>query len=184
MKPEVFIFQTILSMKIDLQVDETYKTIIRQSPIAYILATFGQVALWALGGTLTYLGRVWIFYWDLEFHLVEAMILFAYLLIVAFFWWYFWYFTYLLITSHRIEKHSPTMFLGEKKEILWFHEILKIWFFYPSIVARLLRYWTIEITSWDEEKNNIRFENAPEPEKVVHYLKEIKTDYHRMGYDK
>ena len=171
-------------MKIDLQKNETYKKIIRKSPIAYILHTIGQVLLWGLGGTLTYLGRVWIFYGDLEFHLVEAVILWFYLATVLFFWWYFWYFTYLLITSHRIEKHSPTMFLWEKKEILWFHEIIKIWFFYPSIIARLLHYGTIEIRSGDEEKNSIRFENAPEPEKVVKYLKDIKTDYHKKWYDK
>ncbi len=163
---------------------EVHQAIIRQSIIAYLIHTFTNVALFLTGGTLTYLGWVWIFYGDLKFHLIEGIILGIYIFVVLFFRWYFWYFTYLLITSHRIEKNSPTIYLGAKKEILWYHEIIKIWFFYPSFVAKLLHYGTIEITSGDEEKNNIRFKNAPEPDKIVHKLRKIKTEYHKRWYDK
>jgi len=157
---------------------------IRQSIIAYILHSFLNVLLFIIGWTVTYLWWVWIYYGDLKFHVVEWIILLIYMIIVLFFRWYFRYFTYLLITSHRIEKNSPTIFLGTQKEILWYHEIIKIWFFYPTFIAKLLNYGTIEITSGDEEKNNIRFKNAPEPQKIVKKLKEIKTDYHKKWYDK
>ncbi len=163
---------------------ETKKAIIRQSILAYIIHSISNVLLFLGWGTLTYLGWVRIFYGDLQFHVIEGIILGIYIFGVMFFWWYFRYFTYLLITSHRIEKNSPTIYLWAKKEILWYHEIIKIWFFYPSFIAKLLHYWTIEITSWDEEKNNIRFKNAPEPDKIVKKLRKIKTDYHKKWYDK
>jgi len=52
------------------------------------------------------------------------------------------------------------------------------------VIAKILGYGTLEITSGDEEKNNIRFEDAPNPQKIVYQLKQIKTDYHKKGYDK
>jgi len=85
--------------------------------------------------------------------------------------------TYLLVTTHRIEKHKLTYLFWEYKEILWYNEINKISFSYPTILAKLLDYWSLEIMAWETEKNNIIFEQAPTPEKLAKELKQLKRKH-------
>jgi len=163
----------------DKQSGEKFKKVIRKSIIAYILNTFSDTFLILLWGWFIYLGRNWIIYGDLKFHLTEFIVLSIYWLVVLWIWVYFWYYTYLLVTTHRIEKHRPTYLFWDYKEILWYHEINKISYSYPSLIAKLLKYWTIEIMAWESDKNNIIFEQAPKPEKIVEELRMLKKLSHR-----
>jgi len=153
--------------------------LIRRSKIGYVLNTFWNFLIFLLAGVIVYLGWIWIFYWDLKMHLIEIIVLGIYIFLVIFLWFYFWYATYLLITSHRIEKHWVTYFLWDKKEILWYHEITKISYSYPSIIAKLFKYWILEIMAGDTEKSNILFELVPNPDKFSATLRQIKMDYHK-----
>jgi len=160
---------------LDKQENEKYISLIRRSLIAYFFSTFSDLFFFAIGGSLIYLSWCWLIYGDLKVHVIELVILICYLLIVLFFWFYFWYNTYLLVTTHRVEKHQPTYFLGHKKEVLWYNEINKISFEFSTFLSKLFDYGTIEIISW-EGKNNIIFSDAPHPEKLVIKLKALKKE--------
>jgi len=155
---------------------EIIKKIVRKSLIAYFLTTVGNLTLILLWWTAIYLSWCWIIYWDLKIHLVEFIILILYWIIILWIWLYFWYNTYLLITTHRIEKKQPTYFFWKKEEILWYEEISKISYSYPNIISQLLNYWNIEIIAWEAQKNNIIFTDAPYPERIVLILRKLKKD--------
>ena len=146
---------------------------IRKSIIAYLLNTFSDLFLILLWWWFIYLLWTWIIYWDLKIHLWEFIWLIIFWIFVLSIWFYFWYNTYLFITTHKIEKHHPTYFLWDSKEILWYKEIIKISFSFPNIIAKLLNYWTIEIIAWDSEKNNIIFQQAAKPKEITEHLKEL-----------
>lgn len=158
----------------DKQDDEKYIKLIRRSIIAYFLSTFSDLFMLLVWWSLIYLGWIWLIYWNFKIHIVEFIILIFYYLIILFFWFYFWYNTFLLITTHRIEKHSPTYLFWHHKEILWYREINKISFYFPTFIAKLLDYWTLEIIAWEIEKQNIIFPQAPNPEKLVLELRKFK----------
>ena len=162
---------------------EEYMMIVRRSKIWYIFNTFWNFLIFFLAGILLYFFGVWILYWDFKIHFVEFIVLLFYLIFICFLWFYFWYATYLLITSHRIEKHWVTYLLGDKKEILWYHEITKISYSYPSIIAKIFKYGTLEIMAGDTDKSNILFNLAPKPDVLSSKLKQIKIDYHKQGLD-
>lgn len=156
---------------------EKFKKIIRRSFVAYLLSTFSDTILILLWWELIYLWWCWIIYWDLKIHFLELIILIIYWLTILWIWLYFRYYTYLLVTTHRIEKHKPTYLLWDFKEILWYHEINKISYSYPSLIAKILKYWTIEIMTW-ESKSNILFEQTPKPEDIVNDLRILKKEIH------
>ncbi len=160
----------------DKQKWEHYVKLIRKSIIGYIINSLGSVWLLIIWGVLVYFLGVYIFFWDFAFHLSIFIPLVLYLVVILFYWWYFWYYTYLLITTHRIEKHRPTYLLWDFKEVLYYHEISKVAYFYPSIVSKLLWYGTLEMRAgW--EKENIVFELVPKPEKVAEEIKQLVSDY-------
>ena len=158
----------------NIQENESIKQIIRKSLLAYFLNTFSDLFLILLGWWLVYLSWIWLYYGDLKIHPVELIILIIFWAIVLWIWLYFRYNTYLLITTHRIEKHKPTYLFWEHKEILWYHEINKISYSYPSLIAKFLDYGTLEIIAGESEKNNILFEQAPHPEKLTQQLRLLK----------
>lgn len=160
---------------LDKQENEEYVSLIRRSMIAYFLSTFSDLFLFVVWGGFVYLGWCWIIYGDIKVHIIELEILVIYWLIVLFFWFYFWYNAYLLITTHRVEKYMPTYLLGHKKEVLWYNEINKISFEFPTFLAKLFDYGTVEIMS-GEWKNNIIFSDAPHPERLVVKLKALKKE--------
>ncbi len=162
---------------------EEYIKLIRRSKLGYIFNTFSFVFLIFLWGTILYFGWVWIIYWDLKFHLIEFIFLIAYFLIILFLWFYFRYATYLLITSHRIEKHWVNYYLWDEKEVLWYHEITKVSYAYPSFLAKIFGYWRVEIMAGDTEKSNIIFDLAPNPDRLASELRQIKVEYHKKWYD-
>ncbi len=159
----------------DKQDNEKYILLVRRSMIAYIFSTFSDLFLLVVGGSFVYLWWSWIIYGDVKVHIVELAILIFYWLVVLFFWWYFWYFTYLLITTHRVEKHQPTYLFWHKKEVLWYNEINKISFEQPTFWSKIFDYWNVEIIS-GEWKNNIIFNDAPHPEQLVVKLKALKRE--------